>query len=51
MKILFLDLSTKSTGWCVGEGGKLIDYGCITASSTNVLKRITTMTDEIDKIV
>ena len=51
MKILFLDLSTKSTGWCIGENGKLIQYGCISASSTNVLKRITTITNEIDKLV
>ena len=51
MKILFLDLSTKSTGWCVGEDGKIIDYGCITAASTNVLKRIAAMTDDINKIV
>lgn len=51
MKILFLDLSTKSSGWCVGENGKIIGYGCITASSTNVLKRIAAITDEIDKLV
>jgi len=51
MKILFLDLSTKSSGWCVGENGKIIDYGCITASSTNVLKRIAAITDGINKLI
>lgn len=40
MKILFLDLSTRSTGWAVGEEGKLIDYGCIASSSSNIFKRI-----------
>lgn len=51
MKILFLDLSTKSTGWCVGENSKLLDYGCITASSTNVLARIVSITEQINTIV
>ena len=51
MKILFLDLSTKSSGWCIGENGKLIDYGCITAASTNVLARITKIVTELDKII
>lgn len=51
MKILFLDLSTKSTGWCIGENGKLLQYGCITASGTNVIKRITKMTDDIEAII
>lgn len=51
MKILFLDLSTKSTGWAVGEDGKLIDYGCITSSSTNILKRISIMQKELDKYI
>lgn len=43
MKILFLDLSTKSTGWAVGEDEKLIDYGCVTSSSQNIFKRISVM--------
>ena len=43
MKTLFLDLSTKSTGWAVGEDGKLIDYGCVTSSSQNIFKRISVM--------
>lgn len=40
MKILALDLSTKSTGWAVYENAQLIDYGCITASSNDLIKRI-----------
>lgn len=47
MKVLALDLSTKSTGWAVFENKKLIDSGCITASSTNVLNRISKITDEL----
>lgn len=51
MKILFLDLSTKSTGWCIGENGKLIDYGCITSSSNNVMKRIVLIVQQIAEII
>jgi len=51
MIILFLDLSTKSTGWCIGKDKKIIAYGCITASSTNVLKRISVITEQIDEII
>jgi Holliday junction resolvasome RuvABC endonuclease subunit len=47
MKVLALDLSTKSTGWAIFEDKKLIDSGCITASSTNVLNRISKITDEL----
>lgn len=51
MKILFLDLSTKSTGYAIGEDGKLITYGCITSSSKDVLKRITIMRNQIKQII
>ena len=44
MKVLALDLSTKSAGWAIFDGKKLIDYGCITASNTNTLTRISTIT-------
>jgi Holliday junction resolvasome RuvABC endonuclease subunit len=47
MKILALDLSTKSTGWAVFDNSKLLDYGCVTATSTNVLNRIEKITDEL----
>ena len=47
MYLLSLDLSTKSSGWAVFNNGELIDYGCITASSTDLIKRIKKMTDEL----
>ena len=51
MKILFLDLSTKSTGWAVGEDGELINYGCVASSSQNVFKRINIVQTEINKVI
>ncbi len=51
MIILFLDLSTKSTGWCIGENKKIVSYGCITASGANVLKRISIITEQINEII
>lgn len=50
MKVLALDLSTKNTGWAVFEDKKLIDSGCIAATSTNVLNRIEKTTDELEII-
>lgn len=47
MKVLALDLSTKSAGWAVFENTKLIESGCITATSTNVLNRISKITEEL----
>ena len=39
--ILSLDLSTKSSGIAIFDNDKkLIDYTCITASSTDLVKRI-----------
>lgn len=49
--ILSLDLSTKSSGWSVFDGATLVDYGCITASSTDVVKRIIKITDELNEII
>lgn len=51
MKILALDLSTKSTGWAIFEDDKLIDYGCITASSTDPINRIQKIIKELDNIL
>lgn len=51
MNILSLDLSTKSSGWCVSINNKLIDYGCIQSSSTNAVKRIFIMKDNIKEII
>ena len=51
MKILSLDLSTKSSGWAIFDNGLLIESGCITSSSTDLLKRISAITDELKTIV
>lgn len=51
MKILSLDASTKSTGWCVGQDQKLQKSGCITASSKDVYARIIKIRDELSKII
>lgn len=47
MKILALDLSTRSTGWSLYEDSKLINYGCITVTDTNFLNRISKMTEKL----
>lgn len=51
MKILALDLSTKSTGYAVYNDSKLIKYGCLTATSTDFIKRIQKIIGEIDIIL
>ena len=51
MKILCIDASTKSTGIAIFEDKKLIRYECITASSSNLYKRIEKMQDEFRKIL
>lgn len=51
MKILALDLSTKSTGYAIFTDGKLTDYGCITASQANPIDRIQKIIIELDKIL
>ena len=48
MIIMSIDASSKSSGWSVFEDGKLIDYGCITASSTDLIKRIQKMIEGFD---
>ena len=40
MTILTIDASTKSTGYAIFEDTSLIYYGCITASSNDLIKRI-----------
>ena len=47
MKVLALDASTKSTGVALYNGTELIDYKCITASSQDVIKRITKIIREL----
>lgn len=50
--LLFLDLSTKSTGYAVAnQQGKLIQYGCLTASSQDVLVRIQKIIDQLKEIL
>lgn len=51
MKILSLDLSTKSSGWAIFENSKLVNYGCITSNSTDLIKRIKVMTENIKNII
>ena len=51
MKILSLDLSTKSSGFAIGQNGSLETHGCITASSRDVIKRIIKMRDQLSKII
>lgn len=48
--ILALDLSTKSSGWATSASDKL-EYGCITASSTDAKARIIKMRDAILDII
>lgn len=51
MLVLALDLSTKQSGYSIFENQELKTYGCITASSTNLFKRIDKMVQEIEKIL
>lgn len=51
MRILSLDLSTRSSGYAIGEDGSLETHGCITASSRDVVKRIIKMRDQLSKLI
>lgn len=51
MKILALDLSTKSSGYAIGSDQKLSSYGCITATDKNPYKRIIKMRDLIIQLI
>lgn len=51
MNILALDLSSKSSGWAIFEDEQLINWGCITSSSTDLIKRIYIMRDGIKEIL
>ena len=51
MKILSLDLSTHSSGWAFFEGETLKDYGCITATSSDLINRISKITKELKEIL
>lgn len=49
--ILSIDASTKSSGWAIFDGTKLVDYGCFTASSTDLVKRIHKIVDLFDELL
>lgn len=51
MKTLALDASSKSTGWAIFDGQKLEKYGCITATSSDLYKRIEKMGTELTTIL
>lgn len=48
MKVLAIDASTKSSGLALFEDKNLIDYHCITASSSDLIKRIKKIIMELD---
>lgn len=51
MKIMAIDGSTKATGYAIFNEKKLEKYGCITASSTDLIKRIKKMITELEQIL
>lgn len=51
MRILALDLSTKSTGWAIGEEQCLQQHGCIVKNSKNVIDRIIQMREQLSSII
>lgn len=51
MKILTLDLSTKQSGYAIGQKQNLLSHGCFSASATNPYKRIIKMRDSISQLI
>lgn len=51
MVTLALDLSSKSSGQAIYDDKTLKDYGCITASSSNLYNRIDKMIEELNNIL
>lgn len=51
MKLLALDCSTKATGLAIFSDTSLLGFSCITASSTDLYKRIHKMVDSIDELI
>ena len=47
MRILTLDLSTHSTGYCAGQDGQIKNHGFIVATQKNTIQRIITMREQI----
>ena len=51
MKILTLDLSTRSTGYAIGQKQKLTSHGYFSATDSDSYKRILKMRDSIAKLI
>ena len=51
MRILSLDLSTKQSGWCIGQNAIPQSHGYISASSKDVIKRIIKMRDQLSILI
>lgn len=51
MNYLAIDASTKSSGWAFFKDKQLEAFGCITASSTDKIKRIQKMITELDEVL
>lgn len=51
MKVLAIDASTKSTGVALFEDTKLIKYECLTATSTDLIKRIQKIIKELNEFL
>ena len=51
MKIIGVDASSKSFGYSVFEDKQLVSYGCLTASSTDLIKRINKILKEFEDVL
>lgn len=51
MKVLAIDASTKSTGVALFEDTKLIKYDCLTATSTDLIKRIQKIISQLNNFI
>lgn len=51
MNILAIDASTRSSGWAIYKDEKMIDCGCITASSTDLVARIKKIISDFDSVL
>lgn len=51
MRYMGLDASTHSTGVSIFDEGELIAHDCLKASSTDVIKRIQKIIDQLDKVI
>ena len=51
MFILSIDASTKATGWAIFNDHELVDYGIVTATSTDLIKRLHKITNDLKPII